>query len=219
MQGDGILDAFSAEWKDGPRLFSLVPLPGRAWNPRDWAKMDFRITVWCEASRKPIPLYGELKEGGKGKELRGTEVITLTREWVAGARKALRWGSLAAFAVATGGAGAIGGLVSATGGVIEPTDAGALAKEFAQQQSVFKEVMGALPEVREGPLREDRATGDEFAQYGPLGYGVPTEEDLRLIRYLREEFRKLDPEWGGLEPRDDGKFGRIWAHPEAPQPA
>ena len=26
MQGDGILDAFASEWKEGPRLFSLIPI-------------------------------------------------------------------------------------------------------------------------------------------------------------------------------------------------
>lgn len=218
MQGDGILDAFTSEWKDGPRLFSLVPIPGKAWNPRSWTQMDFRVTAWCEASRKPVPLFGELKPGTK--EPRGSEVITLTREWVAGARKALKWGSLAAFAVATGGAGAIGGLVSATGGVISPNDAKALAEEFANQQQVFKEVLGALPEGADGlprggqPEAETDREGDP-ARYAQLGYGVPTEEDKRLIRYLRAEFEKRDPTWGGLEPRNDGKFGRIWAHPLA----
>ncbi len=53
-----------------------------------------------------------------------------------------------------------------------------------------------------------------FAEPIP-GFGTPQEEDLKLIRYLREEYKRVDPTWGGLKPRDDGKFGRIWAHPKA----
>ena len=220
MQGDGILEAFTSEWKDGPRLFSLVPIPGKAWNPKTWTKMEFRVTVWCEASRRPVPLFRELKKGGgKTKEFRGSERITLTREWVQGARKALTWGSWAAFAVATGGAGAVGGLVTAVGGVISPEDAKQLAAEFATQKAVFKEVMGALPDDLRGPLRGDKPGGDAEAEDGfgsinLIGYGKPEEEDLKVIRYLREEFRQKDPDWGGLKPRNDGKFGRIWAHPK-----
>ncbi|HMO65310.1 MAG TPA: hypothetical protein PKE47_08840 [Verrucomicrobiota bacterium] len=35
-----------------------------------------------------------------------------------------------------------------------------------------------------------------------------------LIRFLREKFREEDPARGGLVPRNDGKFGRLWAHPQ-----
>ena len=54
-------------------------------------------------------------------------------------------------------------------------------------------------------------------RHGPLlqgRFGAPEEGDLSLIRFLREEFKKKDPTWGGLEPRNDAKFGRLWAHPK-----
>jgi hypothetical protein len=48
-----------------------------------------------------------------------------------------------------------------------------------------------------------------------MRFGTPEEGDLKLIRFLREEFKKKDPTWGGLKTRPDGKFSRIWAHPKS----
>ena len=224
MQGDGILDAFTSEWRDGPRLFSLIPIPGKGWNPKTWTQMEFRVTVWCEASRRPVPLFRERKAGtGKVTEFKGSETIALTREWVQGARKALVWGSWATFALATGGAGAIGGLVTAAGGVIEPEETRDLAVKVARQRGIIKDVVAALPDESKALLRGRKTETESgpaqavaFGGMESLGFGTIEEEDLKLIRYLRDEFKKRDPTWGGFVPRDDGKFGRIWAHPKSP---
>jgi hypothetical protein len=162
-----------------------------------------------------------LKPGqDKTKEFRGSEVLTLHREWVQDARKLLRWGSLAAYAAATGGAGAVGGLVTMAGGVISQDDASKLAAEYAQQREAFEDFASAIPDASEHILRDrkNRPAGDKEEDFSNLwlkGFGKPEEGDLKLIRFLREEFRKLDPTWGGLVPRADGKFGRIWAHPKS----
>ncbi|MBX3746497.1 MAG: hypothetical protein KF833_14410 [Verrucomicrobiae bacterium] len=227
MQGDGILDAFTSEWKDGPRLFSVIPVPGEKgevwWRPNleRWTHMTFRMTVWCEASRRPVPLFRELKDQkDEGRGFKGSETITLPGEWLQGVRRALTWGSWATLALTAGGAGAIGGLVTAAGGLIEPQDARNLAAEVSRQRGVIKEVAAAIPDHsrrllldRKGALE---ATQPEmFGSTGSLGFGKLVEEDLKLIRFLREEFKRKDPAWGGLRPRNDGKFGRIWAHPKA----
>lgn len=221
MQGDGILDAFTSEWKDGPRLFSLIPVPGNGWNPKTWTEMTFRVTVWCESCRKPVPFFGRKKRGEKGAgEFKGSETITLSREWVQKARKFLTWGSWAALAVATGGAAGVGGLVAASGNVISPDEADELSKELAKQQKTLKEVIGSIPDETRHMLRQKRDVPDEdetasFSMLGRKAYGAPEQEDLALVRFLREEFKKKDPTWGGLVPRDNDKFGRIWAHPES----
>ena len=218
MQGDGILDAFTSEWKEGPRLFSLLPIKGKGWT-KNWTQMEFRVTIWCEASRRPVPLFRELKEGqAKTTEFRGSETITLTREWVQGARKALTWTSWATLALVTGGAAGVGGLVTATGGVISPGDAKDFVGELARQQKALKDVAGAITDdskslVRVGKLDPAADPANPFAALSPKSFGTPAENDLKLIRFLREEFKKKDPTWGGLVSRDDGKFGRLWAHP------
>jgi hypothetical protein len=219
MQGDGMLDAFTSEWKDGPRLFSFIPIPGKAWNPANWTAMEFRVIVWCEASRRPVPSFGDLKDPkDESKGLRGSETITLPREWVQGARKALKWSSWITLGLVAGGAPGLTGLVTATGGFISSTDANAFAAELARQQKALKELADAIPlEESKDVLRGQfsRPGADPDNDVDP-DYGKPVEGDLKLIRFLRDEFKKQDPTWGGLEARPDGKFGKIWAHPAAP---
>jgi hypothetical protein len=44
------------EAKDGPRLFSFAPVdPGFLDHPK-WASARFRLTLWCEHSRQPLPM-------------------------------------------------------------------------------------------------------------------------------------------------------------------
>lgn len=221
MQGDGILDAFTSEWKEGPRLFSLIPVLEKGWNPKRWSHMTFRVTVWCEASRQPVPFF-RVQRSGKSKAgaFKGSELVTVTRDWVQSARKLLKWGSWAAFAAATGGAGAMQGLVTAAGGVVTSEDAETFAKELAKHQKTSKEILGAIPDESRSLLRGEYSEPDPdwqagFPAPGRIDFGTPVEADKKLIRFLREEFKKQDGEWGGLVPRDDGKFGRIWAHPQA----
>lgn len=219
MDADRILDAFTSEWRHGPRLFSLVPMPDPDWDPRRWVKMRFRLTVWCEASRCPVPLFRVPKRDNP-QEMRGSVILELPREWVAGARRILKWGSLAMGGLAAGGGLGAAALMSAAGGVLDSADAAALAKELKESQGNLDALMKALPE-ESGTMSKARGIGIE-ADQNPFadpvaGLGPPQEEDLRLIRYLRRQYEEQDPEWGGLVTRDDGKFGRIWAHPLAPE--
>jgi hypothetical protein len=222
QQGDGILEAFISEWKDGPRLFSLIPIRGKISRPKDWTEMQFRVTIWCEASRRPVPLFCERKDGKSG-EFRGSETITLQREWVRSARKLLRWGSWAAYAAATGGAGLVGGLVTAAGGVITQDETSQLAEEYALQRESLEDFAGAIPDKSEPLLEEFKnkpaASGaGSFGSMDSLGFGALDEGDLKLIRFLREEYKKKDPTWGGLEGRRDDKFGLLWTHPKSKPP-
>lgn len=220
MQADGILDAFTSEWKDGPRLFSLIPIIGKGWK-KAWTQMEFRVTVWCEASRQPVPFFGELKKG-KTDEYRGSETITLTREWVQGLRKALAWSSWLTLGLVAAGTTGLGGLVTAAGGIILPQDANNFAAELARQQKALKDFAAAIPDDAKSLLRGHKAESEadragDFGDINRIRFGAPVEDDIKLIRFLREEFKKKDPTWSGLVPRSDGKFGRIWAHPQSAQ--
>ncbi|HLA08950.1 MAG TPA: COR domain-containing protein, partial [Anaerolineales bacterium] len=70
-----LLQVFTDEAKEGPRLFSLVPIDRSNFNPREWIKSKFRLTLWCEHSRLPL-------SGLNGKDnKKGIYEIELTREW------------------------------------------------------------------------------------------------------------------------------------------
>ena len=64
------------EAKEGPRLFSLVPVNRSGFNPREWTRAKFRLTLWCEHSRLPLPVLNAEKDKKKG-----VYEIELTREW------------------------------------------------------------------------------------------------------------------------------------------
>ena len=69
-----MIRVFTDEAKEGPRLFSLVPVDRSNFNPKKWARAKFRLTLWCEHSRRPLP---ELYEDKK----KGMYEIELDREW------------------------------------------------------------------------------------------------------------------------------------------
>ncbi len=70
-----LLQVFTDEAKEGPRLFSFVPANRTAFNPKQWISAKFRLTLWCEHSRLPLPALN-------GKDsTKGVYEIELTREW------------------------------------------------------------------------------------------------------------------------------------------
>jgi hypothetical protein len=70
------LRVFIDEAKEGPRLFSLVPVDRSGFNPREWMRAEFRLILWCEHSHLPLPMLNADKDKKKG-----VYEIELTREW------------------------------------------------------------------------------------------------------------------------------------------
>src|SRR5215510_465645 len=60
-----LIQIFTDEAKEGPRLFSLFPLDGNKFNPKNWIRHQFRLVLWCEHSRLPLPVLnnGDMKKG------------------------------------------------------------------------------------------------------------------------------------------------------------
>ncbi|RLD04733.1 MAG: hypothetical protein DRI32_05165 [Chloroflexi bacterium] len=49
-----LLHALDDVAKEGPRLFSFVPVDRANFNPRRWVCSTFRLTLWCEHSKLPL---------------------------------------------------------------------------------------------------------------------------------------------------------------------
>lgn len=71
----GLIQAFTDEAKDGPRLFSLTPIDRTVFNPKQWVKTRFNLILWCEHSRLPLPILNN-----RNKKL-GVIELELTQEW------------------------------------------------------------------------------------------------------------------------------------------
>jgi hypothetical protein len=61
----GLMQALTDEAKDGPRLFSFQPIDPGFLNLPKWISQKFRLTLWCEHSRVPLPAWnGEQDKRG-----------------------------------------------------------------------------------------------------------------------------------------------------------
>ena len=72
---NNLMQALTDEAKEGPRLFSFTPVDRSNFNPRKWTQAKFRLTLWCEHSRLPLPSLN-----GKGSK-KGVYEIELARDW------------------------------------------------------------------------------------------------------------------------------------------
>jgi hypothetical protein len=79
----GVMQTITDEGKDGPRLFSLEPVKRSTFNPDGWVKKKFRVTLWCEHTRLPLPLLNNNSQEGVCE-------FDVTREWFATAAPFLK---------------------------------------------------------------------------------------------------------------------------------
>lgn len=79
----GVMQTITDEGKDGPRLFSLEPVKRSTFNPDGWVKKKFRVTLWCEHTRLPLPLLNK-------NDKEGVYEFDVTREWFATAAPFLK---------------------------------------------------------------------------------------------------------------------------------
>ncbi len=82
-QFDLLMAALIDPAKDGPRLFSFIAVDPKFWQKPKWMAERFRLTLWCEHARLPLPVI-------TGDERAGVYDIELTREWVKKAAPFLR---------------------------------------------------------------------------------------------------------------------------------
>lgn len=85
-QFDLLMRALTDPAKDGPRLFSFAPVKAnwRGWfNPKTWTSEEFRLALWCEHSRLPLPVLHQDPD-------RGVYKLRLTRDWVKKAAPVLK---------------------------------------------------------------------------------------------------------------------------------
>jgi len=70
-----LMQMLTDEAKDGPRLFSFKPVDPGFFDRPKWISEKFQLTLWCEHSRKPLPVLNP-----PGSE-QGVYELELNREW------------------------------------------------------------------------------------------------------------------------------------------
>lgn len=178
------------EAKEGPRLFSLIPVTRSALNPKEWASEKFRLILWCEHSRLPLPLIN-----GKNSQ-KGIYELEFTKEWF---KKSAPFLSLMTNALSLA-------LPLATAGAkiaIDKTIYGALENYINLGKELIDASLGATEKI---DLWKD--TGDSIDL--PHMRGVHAQN--APLRELHALLKAKDPGFGGLVRVLNKRNEFLWVH-------
>ncbi|MEZ4642722.1 MAG: hypothetical protein R3E31_08300 [Chloroflexota bacterium] len=185
-----LLQAFTDEAKDGPRLFSFVPVDRHNFDPRKWMRAKFRLTLWCEHSRLPLPSLN--KPGSK----KGVYEIELTREWFKKAGPYLKFltGTLSlALPVAS----------SAIKFDLNDTAYAAIEEQLDLSSNIISATIGEGAKI--GELL---GTADTTA----LEHGELIRAQGGVLRELHALLKAKDPSFGGLVRVRNKRQEFLWVH-------
>jgi C-terminal of Roc, COR, domain/Ras of Complex, Roc, domain of DAPkinase/Leucine rich repeat len=72
----GLMTALTDEAKEGPRLFSFVPVDPKFFGKPNWMSVNVRLTLWCEYARLPLPAIDPENATA------GVYELALPRDWI-----------------------------------------------------------------------------------------------------------------------------------------
>ncbi len=187
---DRLMRMLVDEGKEGPRLFSFVPVdPGFLDRP-NWVSEKFRITLWCEHSRLPLPVLN----GADKKE--GVYEIDLPRDWVVKSAPFLK--------ILTGLLSLIVPMTSAaTKIIIDDAKYNEIKDHLAFGQQ-------ALNSMIQGGVKAGEWVGKSNAP--DLAHGDMVEVEGASLRRFQGWLKEEDPGFGGLVRVLNKRQEYLWVH-------
>ncbi len=185
----GVMRTLTDEAKEGPRLFSLQPVERSAFNPKGWAKKKFKITLWCEHTRLPLPLLNK-------NDKEGVYEFDVTREWFAKAAPFLK-------------------IMAGTLSLVLPVAAS--ATKLALEEATYKALEDQLDfgkECAEAML----STGEKTTEWLAEKDGPETERsgiiraDGGVLREFQVWLKKEDAAFGDLRRVLNKRQEFLWVH-------
>ncbi len=184
-----LIQLFTDEAKEGPRLFSLFPLDGSKFNPKNWVRHQFRLVLWCEHSRLPLPVLnsGDMKKG--------VYDLEFDQEWFKRAVPFLKF--------MTGTLSLVLPVASSTLKVANDS----LTKTLQDHLSLGKNVIDAV-------AGEGKALGEVIgaADSTNLERGVGSRAENATLRELHTLLKAKDPGFGGLVRVLNKRNEFLWVH-------
>ncbi len=191
-QFTNLMQTFTDEAKEGPRLFSFKPVEPSFFDSPKWLKAKFQLTLWCEHSRQPLPTLNP------GNSKQGVYEIELSREWFTKAAPYLK-------------------LMTTTIGLVLPV--GASATKLLLEENVYKGIEEELDFAQKAiefstkstdlvvdGLRENNAPDFE--------YGKDIRAEGAMLRQLHAILKEEDPSFGGLARVPNKRQEFVWVHPQ-----
>lgn len=186
-----LMQSLIDEVKDGPRLFGFEPVDRSFFSRPKWISAKFRLTLWCEHSRLPLPVLN-----GKG-DSRGVYELDLPRDWVVKAAPYLKL---------------VTGLLS----LVVPVAGSAMKLELddAAYKGIEKQLefgQKSLESALRGTEKaEDWATNGDAPG---LEEGNSIRAQGAVLRQLHAWLKEKDPSFGGLVRVQNRRQEFLWVHP------
>jgi len=178
------------EAKEGPRLFSFEPVEPGFFDRPKWMSAKFRLTLWCEHSRRPLWFYSTGTDAG-------VYTIDLPREWLVKAAPFLK--------VLSSTLGLLLPVVAATAKVALPEIS---YKGIEAQVALGKATSEAL-------LKGSEEIGGWLVKDNDLELpkGMPIRAAGGVLRQLHAWLKEKDPTFGGLVRVQNKLQEFLWVHP------
>ena len=185
-----LLQVLTDEAKEGPRLFSFEPVNRSAFHPKQWTSAKFRLTLWCEHSRQPLPLLN-------GNSKKGVYEIELTRAWFQKAAPFLK-------------------VLVGTLSLVLPVAVSGI--KLAIDESAYKAIENQLDFGKE-LIDSSLGAGEKTIDWLAAGENADLEHGSSLIRVQGGPLRELqallkakDPSFGGLVRVLNKRQEFLWVH-------
>jgi len=178
------------EAKDGPRLFSFQPIEPGFFDFPKWVSRKYKLTLWCEHSRLPLPALNP--EGDK----RGVYELYFPRGWLVKAKPFLK-------------------LMTTTLTLVLPV-AGAATKvvldeaAYAAIEAELELGKGTLETIKEGGSQMLDIPDDALEWEDP---DRAVRAEGGMLRELHAILKEKDPTFGGLMRLQNKRREFLWVHP------
>ena len=186
-----LMHSLNDDAREGPRLFSFEPVERKFFNPKEWSRMKFRLTLWCEHSRLPLPALNG--EGSK----QGVCEIELTRAWFKKAVPFLK-------------------VLTSTLSLVLPVASSGI--KLALDDTAYKAIENQLDfgkEIIDASLKGGENIGAWLG--GKDASSLERGEIIRaqggILRELHSILKKEDPSFGGLIRVQNKRQEFLWVHP------
>jgi Leucine-rich repeat (LRR) protein len=186
-----LMHSLTDEAREGPRLFSFQPVDPGFFDRPSWISQKFRLTLWCEHSRLPLPALN-----GPGSKA-GVYELNLPREWFEKAGPFLK--------VLTGTLSLVLPVASsATKLMLDDAAYKGLEKEMELGQESLDSVLKG-GETSVAWLGRNDATD--------LERGEAIRAQGAVLRQLHAWLKEKDPSFGGQVRVQNKQQEFLWVHP------
>ncbi|MGK7928836.1 MAG: COR domain-containing protein, partial [Spirulina sp.] len=190
-----LMQAFVDEAKDGPRLFSFQPVEPGFFDRPQWISAKFKLTLWCEHSRQPLPALNP------DNETAGVYTLELSREWFAKTAPYLKF-------------------MTTTLGLIAPvaSSASKILLDDRAYENIASELKFAqqtiVSSTKGGDIAIEWLGKTDVSDRADLQHGESIRAQGALLRQLHAIIKERDPGFGGLVKVQNKRREFLWVHPQ-----